>query len=199
MKKALCSAATNACNTWKKSNILASSMGLGCTLAHIKVYIANRPDFADIPTLEDIRPLRRGEIADIGSACGNGWRKVFNVYAKFVFALKVPESQSFCTWQDYRDQLLLQASSEIALLFSAPQISKKCQSVHIVMGRTYARRVLKEHKDIKLTWLTPEFAIDRYARLIVCPYFDYRQLSNQKIIQLVELVRSLGDELASLG
>lgn len=193
MKKALCSLATSACNTLKKSCKLAKDIGLGSSNALIKVYVANRPDFADIPTLDNVRPLKRAEIADIGNACGNGWRKVFNVYAKFVFALKLLESRSFCTWQDYREHLLLQASSEMALLFSAPRMSEQCQSVHIIMGRTYAKQILKGHQGIKLTWLSPEFAIHRYARLIVCPYFDYRQLSNQKIIQLVELVHSLED------
>ena len=36
-----------------------------------------------------------------------------------------------------------------------------------------------------------KFAIDTKNRLIVCPYFDYRQLSNRKIARLADLLLSL--------
>jgi hypothetical protein len=41
--------------------------------------------------------------------------------------------------------------------------------------------------------LDNDFAINRSLKIIVCPYFDYRQLSNIKIERLAELIVSLQD------
>jgi hypothetical protein len=61
--------------------------GLGDQYAQFNVYIANIPAFSEYSSLGCIKPLSSGEIHAIGLACGNGWRKVFNVYAKLLFAL----------------------------------------------------------------------------------------------------------------
>lgn len=56
------------------------------------------------------------------------------------------------------------------------------------MGRTYARALVNSGRlDVPLTWLDHEFAINAASRVIVCPYFDYRQLSNLKIDRLAAL------------
>jgi len=39
-----------------------------------------------------------------------------------------------------------------------------------------------------LVWLDSSFAINKEQRVIVAPYPDYRQLSNEKIAGLVELM-----------
>ena len=44
---------------------------------------------------------------------------------------------------------------------------------------------------IKLQWLDNDFAIDVKNNLIVCPYFDYRQLTNEKIQRLAGLLTQL--------
>ena len=61
--------------------------GLGDTSARLRVYVGNRPPMQEYAHLTEIQPLCRGEIALINQACGNGWRNVFNVYAKLLFAL----------------------------------------------------------------------------------------------------------------
>lgn len=159
--------------------------------AQFKVYLANQPNFEDLTALSNVKALSIGEIYAIGQTCGNGWRKVFNVYAKLVFALNMPSLVSLNdaeSWQDYRDKHLLQVDSNTSLLFSAPDLSKDTgQCMHIVMGRTYAKSL---DLPYVLTWLDNEFAIDKSNNLVVCPYFDYRQLSNLKIIRLVELIKS---------
>jgi hypothetical protein len=169
--------------------------GLGDQNAQFNVYIANLPEFSEYSSLDCIKPLSAGEIHAIGLACGNGWRKVFNVYAKLLFALNaenivsLQESQS---WQYFRDHVLLQNSSNTSLLFSAPQLTNDIDTknimVHIIMGKTYAKSLDLPHS---LTWLDHEFAIDIHSKLVVCPYFDYRQLSNIKIMRLVELIKQL--------
>jgi hypothetical protein len=172
-------------------NIVES--GLGDPLAQFKVYIANRPDFSEYPSLETIKPLSVGEIQEIGRSCGNGWRKVFNVYAKLVFALNTEPLVSLHqaqSWQDFREHTLLQRSSNTSLLFSCPQITpvENNKTVHIIMGKTYANSLKLPHS---LRWLDHEFAVDPENGLFICPYFDYRQLSNIKIIRLVELIKQL--------
>lgn len=164
--------------------------GLGAPDATLRVYLGNRPAYTFEGASDGIYPLRDGEIYQIGQACGNGWRKVFNVYAKLVFGLHEqaiwPVTQS--SWQAYRDKCLLQSDSGTALVFASPDFSQS-DALHILMGRTYANAL---EIPFALHWLTPEFAINTQHRTIVCPYFDYRQLSNIKIDFLVELIRSRG-------
>lgn len=166
--------------------------GLGDEEANFRVYMGNTPDFEDIPNLQGIRSLEAGEIKHIGDRCGNGWRKVFNVYAKLVFALKLSqhnELTGFSSWQQWRDECLLRAHSNSVLLFSKPDLgSIKIDQIHIVMGKTWAKSCGLEGQ---LNWLNSEFAVHPDLPLIVCPYFDYRQLSNQKILFLTEVIAEL--------
>lgn len=170
--------------------------GLGDQFAQFKVYIANSPNFSNYPDLDFVNPMSSGEIYAIAQTCGNGWRKVFNVYAKLVFALNAEywvSLRGIQNWQNFRDKVLLQHASNTSLLFSPPATAelqdKNNHVVHIVMGKAYAKSLNLPHS---LTWLDHEFALDRDNKLLVCPYFDYRQLSNIKIIRLVELINSLG-------
>ena len=160
-----------------------SDIGLGDKNYRVAIYIANRPPIDEYPSLAELRPLLPGEVQHIVTHTSNHWRKLFNVAAKFRFELGVNDAE---TWQDYRDNQLLQPGSDMALLFSAPTFSRR-DGIHIVAGKTYAA-------DLGLTdldWLDRFFAINRSQRLLVSPYLDYRQLSNQRISQLVDLVREL--------
>ena len=163
-------------------------LGLGDAHAKIKVYIGNQPSFAFPEKIADFRALSTGEIAAIGNACGNGWRKVFNVYAKWLFTCSneiYPLAAQFPTWQFFRDNLLLQADSKTALIFETPTVLEN-NSLNVIMGRTYAKTLpLAE----QLYWLNNEFAVSVKHNLVVCPYFDYRQLSNQKIGFLINTIR----------
>lgn len=175
-------------------------IGFGTDTYQIAVYIANRPPIYEYQTLAELTALTTGEIAHIGQHCGNGWRKVFNVYAKLLYALDKEQFNfsSFApTWQQYRDDFLLQTHSQTSLLFSAPQLTPiklnaDQKAVHIIMGKTHAKHLLSTGAlEIELIWLNQEFAINRSHRVIVCPYFDYRQLSNVKIERLAELIKAL--------
>lgn len=169
-------------------------VGLGDTSFTFAVYIANRPMMPEYQSLDRLMSVKNSDLKLIGEVCGNGWRKVFNVYAKLLYAL---EKQSFdfssfsLTWQGYRDEYLLQAGSRTALIFTPPKLeitSPSCASVktlHIICGRTYAKQLIHEGcLNVDLTWLDDEFAIDLKQAVIICPYFDYRQLSNKKIARL---------------
>jgi len=148
-----------------------------------------------LPENDCVCPLVQGEINAVGNACGNGWRKVFNVYAKLLFA--VPRElfhfdESHASWQQFRDKALLQHNSRTSLNFTPPIFAgigdNNNRDITIIMGRTYAKSLPLPKT---LLWETPEFAIDIEHRLIVCPYFDYRQLSNSKIAFLVALIERL--------
>jgi hypothetical protein len=158
--------------------------------------MGNQPDHPIMDKTSDIQVLTSGDITAIGQACGNGWRKVFNVYAKFYFGWKSQTTalSSYHNWQEYRDNQLLQAASNTLLLFSYPQL-KEAQGVNIIMGRTYAKSL---SLPASVVWLNDEFAVDTESRIVVCPYFDYRQLSNIKIIYLVNLLNEYFPELIDI-
>jgi len=160
--------------------------GLGDMNACFSVYIANRPPLDEYQHLVGMQSLLDGDIARIARQTGNHWRKIFNVYAKLVFALK---TEGFATWQLYRDAFLLRENSNQALLFSAPDLSQA--GLHIVMGRTYAKTL---PLDAELTAVDADFQIDKNKRLLVTPYFDYRQLSNEKLERLQALIGGMGHQ-----
>ncbi|WP_258546921.1 DUF6942 family protein [Psychromonas sp. B3M02] len=177
-------------------------IGLGDINFTFAVYIQNQPNMEQWQGVTTVVPLQETDIEAIGRACGNGWRKVFNVYAKVLYALDNNDfqfSQLAATWQAYRDEYLLQENSATALLFSAPALNlveaeadKSKRTVHIICGRTYAKQLLNsEQLNTELLWLDEEFAINFEQHIIVCPYFDYRQLSNIKIQRLARLLSQL--------
>lgn len=166
-------------------------IGFGDRNFSIAVYIATAPPMPEYTNMDGLYPLALQQIDTINQACGNGWRKVFNVYAKVLFALP-SEYYSFAkqapTWQTYRDMQLLQQASNTALLFSPPKL-KADNRLHIIAGRTHAKNLINQGLlCAQLDWLDEEFAVDKVNKLIVCPYFDYRQLSNIKIARLSQLV-----------
>ncbi|MDN3640690.1 hypothetical protein QWY82_17970 [Simiduia curdlanivorans] len=163
---------------------------LGSVSPKLAIYIANRPPIAPYLNRQGCFPVVAGELAHIGFNTSNHWRKVFNVFAKFWFALCQSDSR-FCargasSWQAFRDDYLLQAGCDQALVFSRPHFSDPC--IHIIAGKTWAQTLSVDN----LTWLDAHFAVDPIRRIIVCPYLDYRQLSNARIDQLVALVQSFG-------
>lgn len=186
-------------------------VGLGNDNANIIFYIRNRPPLKTYQNLNSVKPLIPDEINHICQETGNHWRKVFNVYAKLLFELS---ADKFSSWQQLRDEQLLQANSQHCLLFSAPNLIPNfstdkayCQpsnsqathfidftkekpntTLHIVLGKGYAQELSLANES---TWLSDDFAINTELGLIICPYFDYRQLSNAKIIQLAGLIKQL--------
>ncbi|MEH6448932.1 MAG: hypothetical protein V7765_09695 [Oleispira sp.] len=162
----------------------------------IKVYLANRPPLEDYLNVDVLDRLQSGEIKRIGTETGNHWRKIFNVYAKLIYCLAEkthhPLLQQHIRWQDYRDQTLLQQGSGTELHLASSSISSSSvitdKWIHIVMGKSFSEGILE---GTALEWLDKDFAVNRPQKIIVCPYFDYRQLSNIKIQSLAELIISL--------
>ncbi|MBZ9613181.1 DUF6942 family protein [Rheinheimera maricola] len=174
----------------------ATAIGLGDSCAGLRVYIANRPPMAEYTDLRSVQPLHSGEIELINRACGNGWRKVFNVYAKLLYALDTQQyvyTRHAGSWQQYREQHLLQAASSTALLFSVPELQPVAETVHIIAGRTHAKALLDAGLPAQFNWQNHEFAVDQHNRVLVCPYFDYRQLNNEKLAYLARQIKVLDE------
>lgn len=169
-------------------NNTSQVIGLGAANSRIRFYIANRPPIDHYPAQSTLNSLAPGEVAHIVSNTSNHWRKAFNVLAKTLFDMYRQQERADLpnSWQAYRDQTLLQTHSHEALLFSPPDFNND-QTTHIVLGKTYAATINLP----SLSWLDSHFAVNFEQRLIVSPYPDYRQLSNERIARLIELVRSV--------
>lgn len=162
----------------------------------IKVYLANRPPLKPYDNINKLINMSNGEIEHIVQETGNHWRKIFNVYAKIIFSLALKEKNQtilqYKKWQQYRDQKLLQRGSDTELHFNSvalkPALSLIDDDIRIIMGKAFAETLLM---GIELKWLDNDFAINEKLSIIVCPYFDYRQLSNAKIDTLITLMSSL--------
>lgn len=184
-------------------------IGFGGVTPKLAIYVANRPQFDEYPALDELRALVPGELEHIVANTSNYWRKLFNVYAKFLFELgqygAFSQAEACSSWQAYRDTALLQPGCEAALLFSAPQLALRSKAlegsvVQIIAGKTYAAELgfgVDANDDaLRLQWLDAHFAINRQSRVIVCPYLDYRQLSNERISRLVAyLYQFWGEDL----
>ena len=161
--------------------------GLGIFPSKLTVCIANRPPQAQYQSLKKTQPLAPGELSNIVSNSSNHWRKVFNVYAKLVFALQAQEpgwtANHHTSWQDFRERELLQAHAFQSLLFTAPP--QNHEGLVVIAGKTWAETVVPESE---LHWLDAHFAVHPLRPWIVSPYFDYRQLSNARIAQLIDLI-----------
>lgn len=169
-------------------------IGLGNINANLRVYIENIPPLPQYQNLTLVNPIQNGDIQQIGQLTGNHWRKIFNVFAKLLFEYN---PQNFVTWQNLRDESLLQKQSNTCLLFSGVTFEEikigdtnanKSKMITIIMGKTYANKL---GIDKHCYWLSESFAINTAKNIIICPYFDYRQLSNIKVTQLVQLIKQL--------
>ncbi|MBY6188662.1 hypothetical protein KUV89_18755 [Marinobacter hydrocarbonoclasticus] len=164
------------------------AVGLGCEEAQFRVHMGNRPPLSPFAEPDGVMPLLDGEIATISAAGGNGWRKVFSVFAKLCWTLAPPwlNRQGVPSWQAYRDGCLLQTGSDTALLFSDPV--PQPAGVQILMGKAYGLAAAAR-AGIELHWVDAHFAISADRRTVLCPYFDYRQLTNARIETLTALLK----------
>lgn len=159
-------------------------IGIGDSRCKLAIYIGNRPPLNEYLERETLVSATEGELARIAGETGNHWRKIFNIYAKLGYML---DPQGFPTWQTYRDNFLLTGGSQQALLFNHAIVPEASGGISIICGKTHAMTLVDERS---LQWIDNDFAVDLSRRLIVTPYFDYRQLSNVKLEKLVDQIIS---------
>lgn len=187
-------------------NYTCEITGLGDSDYDLAICIGNRPPLAAYTQLNGISAMVPGEIASIASQTGNHWRKIFNVYAKLIAQLAHDGHrtwQGVDDWRQYRDQQLLQAGSNTALLFSGyPKGSShdkdsskgvRADAITIIAGKDYARQCGYDIEQLQpCAHEFPEsFGWSVRERLIVAPYLDYRQLSDRKIAYLSRIISSM--------
>lgn len=147
------------------------------------LHIANRPELESFQNL-DFRTFEIGEAAEIIKLTSNHWRKVFSIMAKISFAMFDTGCE---TWQQYRDTKLLTKEGFEAISFS-PYATSLNLPFSIVCGFTYAQeqleleRLIPHEKQNKLLFSQTE-------NLCVTPYFDWRQLNNEMLDALVQVLR----------
>lgn len=159
-------------------------VGLGSTEHAIGIYIGNRPNYPSINELQSLRLAKGAEVEHIIAQTGNHWRKVFSICAKIGFSLWPEEA---ARWQDYRDQILFRRGGQLALLFSAPPLGNS-QNVKLVLGKQYAEQCVT---NALCTETLNGFLVNPQQKLIQTPYFDYRQLSNQRLEELLATINAL--------
>lgn len=168
----------NNCTNWQ---------GLGAKNFRLGILIDKRPAFAGYQNLVGIQSLTKGELEAVVTATGNHWRKIFNISAKIGYGLWPGEYQN---WQQYRDERLLQADSELAILFSPPQPVADDQWL-VVTGKQYRMDLFPGTPFIPVPG---GFSQHPALPVVQTPYFDYRQLPN---VQLEALLQWLYPRLVS--
>lgn len=159
-------------------------VGFGDYHYRLVVCIGNRPNMPKYQNLNTLTALACGDIAHIVEATGNHWRKILNIFAKLMFQL---DNSAEPTWQDYRDRILLQQGCGHALLFSSfESLPPTDETLVIIAGKSYAQS-LGVFESLRP--LGEGFYIDPSAKIIVTPYFDYRQLSNRKLDMLISFIK----------
>ena len=152
----------------------------------IWVWCEHCPLMAPYDEIEDTLPVVAGDLLAIGHFTGNHWRKIFNVYAKSVFSIYQGQAS---TWQQYRDNELLQKNSGTRLIWQSRDfLGGPPQVLHWVMGKQYASQLGLEPRS-GTRRVNNDFAVNHELNCVITPYFDYRQLSNIKMEQLVQLIR----------
>ena len=127
-----------------------------------------------------LAPLSSELLSDI-MASGNHWRKIINCAAKLLFAL---DAKGHASWQLYRDHFLLRAGSGQYLHAGVVNVHALA-GIKIITGKQHGQDVLGP------VWQDGDFYLEAEQGIIVSPYFDYRQLSNQKILELRDIIRQL--------
>lgn len=160
---------------------------IGCNSPKIIVCI-NHP--LPVGASPETQPLTKDWMEDINQIGGNNWRKIFNIYSKMCFQLidlKGVDLGGVSTWQKYRDDLLLRSESgfQLQYLMGAEYDNLDQNALYLITGKKCAEEL--GVKD-QLHWLDNDFAQVLGKNMLVCPYFDYRQLSNKKLDTLCRLV-----------
>lgn len=141
---------------------------------------------------------------------GNNYRKVFNIYSKLSFYLEQYLNYSrvtdITTWQEYRDSFFLDLESPCRIAFlsdyefsylqeksqlpdSLCETIKQCLNSDNVLHLFSGKKCISAFNfEDRCFWMSEYFAQVKDANAIVTPYFDYRQLSNERIIQLQKLI-----------
>lgn len=138
---------------------------LGATEPRIVLYLPHRPnglaEFTDCPGSQQLV-----------AANSNHWRKIVNLLAK----VASPDTED---WRRFRDEALFR---QTALCF-APEL-RAIDCWHWIGGKDNLQRFGHLDQSAQPLPARPGVSIDPDRRLLLTPYPDYRQLSNQVVDQI---------------
>lgn len=161
----------------------APNIGFGNSKPKWVLHIANRPDL-EVFEHDIFRQLELGEAADVISQTSNHWRKVFSIMAKISFALF---DTGCASWQQYRDSKLL-TSQGFEAISSEPYTTTSTDQLAIICGFTYAGSQV-ELNQLLSHIEQPKLLLSETKDFLVTPYFDWRQLNNEMLAHLIEVMR----------
>ncbi|WP_104003068.1 DUF6942 family protein [Marinobacterium lutimaris] len=148
---------------------------LGSANPRLCVYIPHLPEALEACAAS-------GDVATLLAHNSNHWRKIVTLSAK----IASPDDD----WRTFRDQ---QFFRQVALVFSASIEVGACW--HWIGGKDNQARFGLDSADWAPLAGTDDLFIDAERKLLLTPYPDYRQLSNQK----VELIRQALQQLGFYG
>ncbi|NVJ61702.1 MAG: hypothetical protein HWE27_15010 [Gammaproteobacteria bacterium] len=187
---------------------------VGIESASLVLFVPHRPTAFNFHSDRKTQALDQKAMSHFLLHCDNHWKKIINCFAKISYDLY---GQSFESWQSYRDTRLLTKNSQEQILF--PDIDghfpeRRRQNTSIASEFFYSDHdepIGTSNKKVELisglvTARKLSIDLDSWDRTaefffrsddsgnpyhIVTPYFDYRQLSNQKINRLLNLLTHL--------
>ena len=154
--------------------------GIGSTKPQLVLYIDKRPSVASVLQLEKLRPAFTGEVPALIEKCGNHWRKIFSILAKLSFGL---DTRGCCSWQHYRDEVLLTEQGAEALLFCNELKEFSSQPFHLIGGERFFKEFDFAGEDF--CELDAAGKVRFSGRVFQTPYFDCRQFPNALIEEVI--------------
>lgn len=146
---------------------------LGSNTPHLALYLPHRPN-----GLENL--VDRPNTQALVTANSNHWRKIVTLLAK----VAAPVAGD---WRPFRDDQLFRNT---ALCFN-PELNDQARW-HWIGGKDNLARFSTLTHNAEPLAECPEVAIDRTLRLLLTPYPDYRQLSNQTVARIRAALAGLG-------
>ncbi|EAR11044.1 DUF6942 family protein [Reinekea blandensis] len=157
---------------------------LGEPQATLTVCVEHQPRWPEPAFASGRSTLFPGELAILVGANSNHWRKIFNVYAKLLCALK-PDAAT--DWRALRDQQLFQPGQQHGLRMGsivAENINENT-GLTLIAGKQYADAL---GLLSQATSLAPGIFVHDHANCLITPYFDYRALSDASIARLAQIM-----------
>lgn len=150
-------------------------------VSQLHFLVPHAPPLMQCDGAQGTLPAMDNRLLESLMATGNHWRKIINCAAKTAYLW---QPQGYQTWQNYRDDFLLRGNSQQFLHWGQCDVHA-LSGFKIITGKQHGQNLLGP------VWQEGDFYLEAEQGIIVSPYFDYRQLSNLKIQQLVGYLQSL--------
>ena len=167
---------------------------LGEAHAALTVCVEHQPRWPEPAFASGRSTLYPGELAKLVDANSNHWRKIFNVYAKLLYALR-PDAAT--DWRALREQQLFQPGQQHGLRMGstlAEEVNQRA-GLSLIAGKQYANALGLLNQA---TSLAPGIFLHDDRACLITPYFDYRALSDANITRLAQIITERWPDQAAL-